>query len=162
MTERDARDWATEEFGGATLGDSRRTQRLKAMAAAAAVRPSGLVSEVFTRDADRQGAYDFLESRQIDEKPLVEAMGRCCAERAAAEPFVIVPVDGTSLTIVDHAQAKGFGHIGTYWQIGRGLKVMTALAVAPSGVVGAAGRFSSHHVWITTTCCCACGDSTAA
>jgi hypothetical protein len=69
----------------------------------------------------------------VDAQPLVEAIGRSCAERAAGEPFVFVPVDGTSLTIVDHAQAKGFGHIGTYWQVSRGLKVLTAVALTPSG-----------------------------
>lgn len=129
----EARDWAAAEFGAAELGDSRRTQRLVTMAAAAAMRPSGVVSEVFNKDADRQGAYDFLESSRVDAGPLVDAMGRSCAARSATQPFAFVPVDGTSLTIVDHAQVKGFGRIGTYWQLARGLKVLTALAIDPSG-----------------------------
>lgn len=129
----DARSWAWDEFGGAALGDARRTSRLVGMAAAAAQQPSGLVSAVFARDADRQGAYDFLESAQIQAGPIVEAVGRSCAGRCVGEPFVYVPIDGTSLTIVDHENSKGFGHVGTYQHGLRGLKVLTALAISPTG-----------------------------
>jgi hypothetical protein len=129
----EARDWARDEFGGADLGDARRTGRLVSIAAAAAQRPSGLVAAVFANDAERQGAYDFLESRHISALPIVDVAARSCASRCLKEPFVYVPVDGTSLTIVDHENNKGFGHVGTYQQGLRGLKVVTAIAVSPAG-----------------------------
>jgi hypothetical protein len=128
------RSWAMEEFGAADLGDARRVSRLVAMATAAAQSPAGLVSAVFANDAERQGAYDFLESTKIEAAPIVEGMTRSCAARCDGEEFVFVPVDGTSLTIVDHANAKGFGHVGTYTQGLRGAKVITALAVSSAGV----------------------------
>lgn len=129
----EVRVWACDEFGRAELGDARRVSRVVAMAATAAQQPSGRVSAVFSNDAQRQGAYDFLESPHIDAAPLVDAMGRSCATRCTDEKFVFVPIDGSSLTIVDHAQAKGFGHVGNYMLGLRGLKVVTAIAVAPSG-----------------------------
>jgi len=129
----EARSWAWDEFGAAELGDARRTGRLVAMAAAAAQRPSGLVSAVFGGDAERQGAYDFLENSHTSAGPIVDAVGRSCVARCMGEPFVYVPIDGTSLTIVDHENSKGFGHVGTYQHGLRGLKVVTALAVSPSG-----------------------------
>jgi hypothetical protein len=127
------RAWASEEFGRAELGDSRRVGRLVTMATTAAQRPSGRVSAVFGKDAERQGAYDFLESNHVDAAPIVDAIARSCAARSTDEKFVFVPVDGSSLTIVDHAQAKGFGHVGSYTIGMRGLKVLTAIAVTPSG-----------------------------
>ncbi len=105
-----------------------------AMAEAAARSPSGLVSEVFDVAAERQGAYDLLESAHVRADALVDAVGRSCAERSEKEPFVYVPIDGSSLTIVDHGNDKGFGHVGTYTQGLRGLKVVTAIAVSPAGV----------------------------
>lgn len=64
---------------------------------------------------------------------MVEAVSRGCAARCAGEAFVYMPIDGTSLTIVDHENSKGFGHVGTYQQGLRGLKVVTALAVSRTG-----------------------------
>ncbi len=133
-SQRETRRWAWEEFGRAELGDVRRRSRLLAMAETAARSPSGLVSEVFEVAAERQGAYDFLESAHVGAEALVDAVGRSCAERSDEESFVYVPIDGSSLTIVDHANSKGFGHVGTYTQGLRGLKVVTAIAVGPAGV----------------------------
>lgn len=130
----EVRRWAWEEFGQAELGDARRTHRAVAMAEAVARSPAGKVSAVFADGAERQGAYDFLESARVAAEPLVEAMGRSCAARAGKEDFVYVPVDGTSVTVVDRSKTKGFGHVGTYQQKNRGLKVVTAIAVTSAGV----------------------------
>ena len=104
------------------------------MAETAARSPSGLVSEVFEVAAERQGAYDFLESAHVGAEALVDAVGRSCAQRSDEEPFVYVPIDGSSLTIVDHANNKGFSHVRTYTQDLRGLKVVTAIAIGPAGM----------------------------
>jgi hypothetical protein len=150
------RDWAWEEFGQAKLGDARRVSRLVSMASVAAEKPSGVVSAVYRKDAEQQGAYDFLENLSVKAATLVDAAGRSCARRSAEQAFVYVPIDGSSLTIVDHACSKGFGHVGTYTQGLRGLKVITALAVNPAGTpIGIAhlewwnrqryGKFASYR-----------------
>jgi hypothetical protein len=104
--------WALEEFGRAELGDRRRTARLVQMATRAAESPAGKVSEVFANGAEQQGAYDFLECKHVSTNALVKAVGICAAERGAAERFAFVAVDGSSLTLADHAKGKGFGSVG--------------------------------------------------
>jgi Transposase DNA-binding/Transposase Tn5 dimerisation domain len=131
---REARNWAVEEFGRARLGDERRLTRLVGMARRAAQSPAGRVSDVFRKDAERQGAYDFLESPHTHAGALLDAMTAACVDRCDGSEFAFVPVDGTSISVADHEQTKDFGAIGTYKQRGRGLKVIDAIAVTPAGV----------------------------
>ena len=126
--------WAAEEFGHAKLGDKRRTKRLMMMAAQAVVFPSGKVSEVFQVDAERQGAYDFLESSHVDDQAIIEAMGRASARRCAKQLYVFVAIDGSSLTLTDHNRNKDFGAVGTHGRGTRGLKVVCGLAINAQGV----------------------------
>jgi hypothetical protein len=126
--------WAEEEFGHTNLGDKRRTRRLMRMAARAVLCPSGKVSEVFQVDAERQGAYDFLESPHVGDEALIEAMGLASARRCAKEPYVFVAVDGSSLTLTDRNRSKDFGSVGSYHHGARGLKVVCGLAVSAQGV----------------------------
>jgi hypothetical protein len=126
--------WAREDLGGVDLGDERRKDRLTLMAARAAEKPSGKVSEVFASDAERQGAYDFLENRHVDPKAILLAAGRSTARRAAQNEFAYVAIDGTSLSLTDRARRKDFGSVGDLAHKGRGLKVINAMALSPKGV----------------------------
>jgi hypothetical protein len=58
-------DWSRDTFGGAVLGDVRRTERPVGMAAAAASNPAGKVTQVFSSSADREGAFRFLENDDV-------------------------------------------------------------------------------------------------
>jgi hypothetical protein len=104
------------------------------MAERAACAPSGKVSEVFCTPAERQAAYDFLESPATDHAALLHAMQAATAARCADHPFVFVPLDGTSLTLTDAQRAKDFGAVGSHKNKARGLKVIDAVAVSPEGV----------------------------
>jgi hypothetical protein len=134
MQDLEIRSWAREEFGWSSLGDERRTARLVAMASGIAARPAGRVSEVFRSGADRQGAYDFLESPHVKADAVVAGVTGAGARRAAEYPFVFVPLDGTSINVTDLANAKGFGSVGSRERGALGLKAITALAVSPAGV----------------------------
>ncbi len=79
------------------------------------------------------GAYDFLESPQVASHELTVAAGRAAAKRCSALPFFYVAVDGSSLMLPDGQCNKGFGCIGASSSSARGLKVISALAVDPSG-----------------------------
>lgn len=131
---RQARSWAVEEFGEADFGHVSRRSRLIGMAALAATRPAGKLSEVFTTSADAEGAYRWVESTSVTVEPMIEAMGCASACRSAEHAFVFVPVDGSSLTLADTLRRKDFGPIGTNTQGARGLKVMTGIAVSPEGI----------------------------
>lgn len=129
-----AREWAVETFGSVELEDPRWRTRLIAMGAQAARRPGGKVSTVFTDAAARQGAYGLLEGDGLEPARVTAAMTGADARRCAALPFVYVPVDGSSVTITDHACGKGFGSIGDRVHGARGLKMINALLVSPLGV----------------------------
>lgn len=125
--------WAREEFGTATLGDARRSRRLIQMASGIAKAPAGRVSSVFTKARDLQGAYDFLEHGHVEADSLLDAAAGSAAARSAAQEFVFVPIDGSSLTLVDKERAKGFGVIGPGEIKAAGLKVISAIAIDPDG-----------------------------
>ena len=131
---RQARDWAIEEFHGIDLGHRSRTTRLIQMAAQAAAQPAGKVSEVFNTAAEIEGAYRWLENPAVQVPALVAGIAKACATRCAEHPFVYVPVDGSSVSLVDVERAKDFGSLGTKRQGGRGVKVLGAIAISPEGV----------------------------
>src|SRR2546428_11964676 len=89
--------WANEEFGGASLGDVRRAQRVVMMATIAALRPAGKVTEVFTEPAEREGAYRYLSSLRIDGEEVAGSAHRATAHRCRDQRFAYVPGDGTSV-----------------------------------------------------------------
>ena len=130
----DATQWAYEQFGDVDVSDMRLRRRLVAMAAGAVRMPAGRVTEVFAESGPRQGAYDLLENQRVRRQSLTEAVGRAVARRASEHRYVIVSVDGSSLTVTDNTGKKGFGAIGTTRQRNRGLKVINAYAIEPSGV----------------------------
>jgi hypothetical protein len=129
-----AREWAIEEFVDTNLGHGSRTTRLIRMATQAAMHPAGKVSEVFNIAAEVEGAYRWLENPAVQVEALVEGVARACATRCAEHAFVYVPVDGSSVSLVDVELAKDFGPLGTKRQGGRGVKVLGAIAVSPDGV----------------------------
>jgi hypothetical protein len=130
----DACAWAREEFGHASLGDPRRTARLVRMATAFAESPGGKVVEVFRRNAEQQGAYDFLANDQVLETDMLAAVTTATSRRCKKDSWVHVVVDGTSLRITDRRRSKGFGGVGSTLNGASGLKVVHAYAVSEHGV----------------------------
>lgn len=131
----DVRQWARREFAAARLGDRRRVRRLVMMAEQVALAPAGLISDVFDSDATRQAAYDFLESPFVQQPPMQRALADACARAAAPQPFAFVAIDGTTLTLTDVNGTKDFGNIGGGSSVrARGVKVISALGLEPSGV----------------------------
>lgn len=126
--------WATDEFGHAVLGDGRRTLRVLNMATRAAQRPGGRITDVFSSDRERQGAYDLLENKLVDASALSCAAGQTAARRAASEAFSFVAIDGSSISPTDETGGKGFGSVGNLMKGGRGLKVINAVGLTPEGV----------------------------
>src|SRR5262249_7211934 len=131
----DSGQWFREQFEHADLGDGRRRRRAVSMAQAVARRPSGKISEVFRSDAQREGAYDFVESNHIDAAALMAGIGVATAKRCAKGAFAFVPMDGTGVAVVDRTRKKGFGTIaGRQGHDAAGVKVISAYAVDPCGV----------------------------
>jgi hypothetical protein len=133
MKRDEAREWAYAEFGGAELGDARRTGRLVQMAASAARRPGGRVLDVFRSSAERQGAYDFLANDGVKPEAMLDAMRAAAVARAGDSRECIVSVDGTSLKLKDWKKKKDFGSIGARDKGARGMKVVHAYALGSDG-----------------------------
>jgi hypothetical protein len=135
----DLGNWGFEEFGDAKLGNGKRTTRLVKMAQGAAERSAGKVTEIFQSPADRQGAYKFFENKKIQSSDVALAAHLACARRCADEKCVFVPIDGTSLSLVDASGVKDLGPVGPKGG-GNGVEVMSAIAVrldgTPLGIIG--------------------------
>ena len=128
-----AQDWAWDEFGRAEIRDLRRKKRLLRMASDAVQHPSGRVSESIRCPRALAGAYDLLESLGASSEALLKSMALATADRCSTHDYVIVPVDGSSLSLQGKVRGRAFGALGAHRQGGRGLKVMTALTVSPDG-----------------------------
>ena len=127
--------WAQEEFGSADLGDKRRTERLKMMAARMAERPGGKLPRVYEFEAELEGAYRFVENSEVSIAEMERARGEACARRLASTSMTIVPVDQTSVKLPEQRKTQNFGSVGTRSSRARGVHLMTALALDDAGVV---------------------------
>lgn len=135
--------WAEETFGGAELGDPRRTRRVVAMAEQAARTPAGRVTEVFESSADREGAFRFLENPAVSAERVSESAFSATAQQCAAQNLIYVAIDSTSLTLTDRKKRRELGRVGKRWPT-RGLHVMTALGVDH---LGAAVGILAQNWW---------------
>ena len=99
----DSRAWAAATFSGNSLGDARNTRRLVKIAEAVARHPAGRVTQVFEKDADRQGAYGLLENERIRAADILRGLGETTAQQcvAAGMPRVYVAGDGSSIRVTD-------------------------------------------------------------
>lgn len=133
MGREDARAWARAEFGEVEVTDRRLRPRTLRMAARAMERGGGRISDVFCNAAERQGAYDLLEGGRVSGESLMAAMGAACVDRCARSQFVFVPIDGSSVQVVDRGKRTDLGLVGTFTNNARGLQVVSALAVTEAG-----------------------------
>jgi hypothetical protein len=133
MTQDEILAWAWDAFGNAKFGDYRNTRRAVAMAAQACRTPAGKVTKVFGDDTRaREAAYDFLENPRVTHQAITHSVAVATACRCVDLPFVIAPVDGTSLSLSHARMTEAFGALGSRKK-GRGLKVITSLAISPDG-----------------------------
>lgn len=132
-SEQSAAEWAAEEFGHAQLGNALRTRRLELMGQRLATAPAGLVTAVYSTPRERVGAYRWLESDHVSPDAIVASCAQATIQRADGEPWIYVPVDGSSLTLSDPKGRRRLGAVGSYQKYGRGLKTMTSLGVRTDG-----------------------------
>jgi hypothetical protein len=127
------RIWAWEEYGHLEAGDARRRDRVVMMASRLSGSAAGQVSQAFRDPAERQGAYDLLEGGRVGVEALGRAASKATVQRSDGEDFVYVPIDATSIHIVDRKRKTDLGLVGTYRNNARGLNVVTALSVSAAG-----------------------------
>lgn len=125
--------WAWEELGNAAFGDYRNTRRAVAMTAQACKTPAGKITDVFADSVRaREAAYDFLENPRVKHEEITASVAIATACRSEGLPYVIAPIDGTSVSLSHARTTEAFGALGSRKK-GRGLKVITSLAISPDG-----------------------------
>src|SRR5260221_6543452 len=131
--------WARATFSG-LVGDSRWGKRLVRLAMLAALQPSGQVTRVCTKSADREGPFGFLENKRIKASEVGAACYDACAEQCKGED-IFVAIDGSSLSFTDRKRVRGLGGVGNWSARLRGVHVVTALALDRRGVeIGLCGQ----------------------
>lgn len=136
----DTDHWTEAEFGGAPVGDKRRSQRLVDSAATLAGRPGRAFCGATQGDVPAvKGYYRFIdqpdESAVTMENILLPHRDRTI-RRMKAHKTVLCIQDGTDLDYSGLAQCEGLGVIGTNQTgaISRGLHLHSTLATTPEGV----------------------------
>jgi hypothetical protein len=105
------------------------------MAKAIAMRPAGTVTDVFDDPAEREGAYRLLSNPAVGRIQLTDAICEATAQRSAAQRRVYMAIDGSSLSLSDAHGIRGVGGVGAWKAHGRGLHMVTALALDEEGTV---------------------------
>jgi hypothetical protein len=142
------RDWALAEFGGADLGDRRRTERLKRVAASLCRKSQGVLPVSFDQWSELKAAYRLLEQPDVRyEQILAPHLARVREECRQMGEYLLIE-DTTELDFTSHEAARDLGRIGD--DDGRGLFLHSTLAARIDGwnqqsepgvtVVGLAGQ----------------------
>ncbi|MGN8160729.1 IS4 family transposase [Salinisphaera sp. SWV1] len=132
--------WAEQEFGGAPLGDQRRSQRLVVSARLQSEQPMRGFTGVAEADWPAVKGYYRLIDQPADSEVtpdhILAPHRERTRQRMAAQTTVLCIADGTDVNFTTHAQTAGLGVIGRN-QTGaqsRGLHLHSTLAVSGEGL----------------------------
>lgn len=122
-----ASEWAAVEFGGALLGDRRRSPRLIQVAAQLARNPHGTLPGSFRRWKEAKAAYRLLEQPDVTYDGVIaphrQRVRAACREGGE---YLLVE-DTTQLDFTSHLAAQDLGRIGD--DGGQGLHLHSTLAL---------------------------------
>ncbi len=128
----EALHWAQETFGGAHLGDPRRTKRLVMLAAQMAQDPEGsLPRQTQGNWSDLKAAYRLLRAEGVTHQALSEPSWQQTRHLAQQEAVVLLLHDDTELEYGYRPACTGLGPVGNGSH--QGLFVHSVLAVVPCG-----------------------------
>lgn len=132
MEDESSISWAAREFGGAQLGDQRRTNRLVWLAQQRGRRPNASLPECCGGPAGVKAAYRFYDTVSIRPQAILDPHRRATLARMAQQAVVLLPQDTTQLDYSTHTDTHGLGVLQNKNQ--RGLLLHTTLAVTPERV----------------------------
>ena len=136
----DGENWATQEFGGAPLGDARLSARLVEIAASKAEKPGRAFTGVAEGDWPKVKAYyrliDHPDAEAVSMPHMLKPHRQRTVRRMQGQRTVLCIQDGSDLDDTSLAQCEGLGVIGTNQTTAqsRGLHLHATLAVAPNGL----------------------------
>jgi hypothetical protein len=121
--------WAQQEFGGAQLGDARRTRRLVTLAAQMAGNSSGTIPQQTGCAADMKAAYRLFAAERVTHAAILAPHLQQTRERASRLERLFLVQDTAQLNFTRHAHCTGLGPMGRGDM--RGLHQQNVLAVDP-------------------------------
>ena len=124
--------WVFDEFGGADLGDARRTERLVKLASALAKRPTASFPEAFQTQAELTAAYRFYDNDQIDPDDILASHTHTTIDRIREKPLILAVQDTTEFDFTGRKGLKDAGPLSN--KNCQGFFAHTTLAITPERV----------------------------
>jgi hypothetical protein len=121
--------WAQLHFGGADLGDRRRTNRLVGSAAKIAAHPEKAFTQVFNWN-ELRGFYGLCDKSQATLAAVMQPHWEHTRGAMGQQPLVLILHDTTELDFSSHRKLVGMGQIGN--EGGKGFLQHNSLAVLPT------------------------------
>jgi hypothetical protein len=107
-----AEKWAVETFGGAELGDPRRTDRLVKIATALGENPGISLPASMRNWAETQGAYRFLGNEAMTHEQIMMPHWVQTRSEAERRSQVLMIGDTTEANLSSHKSTTGLGPVG--------------------------------------------------
>jgi hypothetical protein len=105
-------DWAINAFGGALLGDKRRTDRPVAVASVLGQRPAASIPAACDEPAMHKGAYRLFEGAATTPAAILTRHVEATWERVGAAGLAPAVRDTTELDLSAHPAPRGLGPVG--------------------------------------------------
>lgn len=126
-------EWVSKELAHVGLGDVRLDLRLMRIVEQMAKHAEQSLPEMSWGSwAETKAAYRFWSNDRIKWREILTPHLKRTAERAQAEPVVLVIQDNTEIDLSSHPATKGLGYLAS--ARARGLLAHTCLAVSETGV----------------------------
>lgn len=132
MQEYRLEEWAVTEFGGAALGDARRTARLVHLASVLAAQPTASLPDATDDPATLKAAYRFFDNAAVTPEAILTSHVQATTARLRRVPLVLAVQDTTYLDWTAHPATTGLGPLVHATQ--QGLVAHTTLAITPERV----------------------------
>lgn len=132
QTGEDEEDWAQAEFGGAELGDARRTARLVQMARQLAERPEASLPQALEDGAALKAAYRFFDNAEVGHEKILASHVVSSHGRMQGHEVILAVQDTTSIDYSTHLATQGLGPTGA--KGGYGMLCHGTLAFTPQRV----------------------------
>lgn len=120
--------WAAAEFGGAVLGDARRTARVVDLAETVSQQPQASLPAACADPAQLKTAYRFFASEAVTCAAVLAPHRAATRTRMGAAPVVLAVQDTTDRDFRHHPATTGLGPLKPGQ---RGLLVHSTLAITP-------------------------------
>jgi hypothetical protein len=139
-----------EYFGGAQLGDRRRTRRLVELADRIAKHPGGTLPDKVNSPASLKGLYRLMDCEEVTHRSVLESPRQRTLEKmAGAEGTVLVIHDGTELDFTGLKSIANLGQIGNGGNRGYVAHNVLAVVAQTREVLGLAYQHLARRPTVT-------------